>query len=103
MHYELVKVLGRDTLLSPVQLVCSYRTRDGRALARGIYAVVWPRAEPGTQCYDEQADYYGPYSSWREASAFMRRAFPGRTAGRVAPLAWRPGPALPEGLPAPRH
>lgn len=71
MHYELVKVLDRGTLLNPVQIACPYQTRGGRPLARGIYAVVWS-TETGPYRYDAQALYYGPFPSWRQASDFVR-------------------------------
>jgi hypothetical protein len=71
MDFELVKVIDRSTLLNPVQLQCPYRTRTGRPLERGIYAVVWPAHVPAHD-YDSEARYFGPFRAWRDASAFVR-------------------------------
>lgn len=71
MHYELVKVIDRALLLNPVQIPCAYRTADGRTLARGIYAVVWPLGAAGRR-YDASAEYHGPFPSWRQAGDFVR-------------------------------
>ena len=71
VDFELVKVIDRSMLLNPVQLRRPYRTRDGRPLERGIYAVVWPARAP-VHHYDGDARFYGPFRAWREASAFVR-------------------------------
>ena len=76
VDFELVKVIDRSMLLNPVQLRRPYRTRDGRPLERGIYAVVWPDPTRA-RAYDDRADYYGPFRAWREASAFVREAMTG--------------------------
>lgn len=70
-NFELVKVIDRSMLLNPVQLRRPYRTRNGRPLERGIYAVVWPAHAP-VHDYDGDAYYYGPFRAWREATAFVR-------------------------------
>ena len=69
--FELVKVIDRSMLLNPVQMRRPYRTRTGRPLERGIYAVVWPAHAPVHQ-YDAEACFYGPVRAWRDASAFVR-------------------------------
>jgi hypothetical protein len=70
MYYELVKVIDSTRLLDPVQLQCrAYRTHDGRRLARGIYAVVWP-PEVRAHSYDG-ARYFGPFRAWRQARDFV--------------------------------
>lgn len=76
VEFELVKVIDRSMLLNPVQLRRPYRTRDGRPLERGIYAVVWPD-RTRTHAYDDHATYYGPFRAWRDASAFVREAMTG--------------------------
>lgn len=78
VDFELVKVIDRSVLLDPVQLRRPYRTRTGRPLERGIYAVVWPVRKRAHQ-YDGDADYYGPFRAWRDASAFVRDTVGART------------------------
>jgi hypothetical protein len=71
MYYELVKVIDSTMLLDPVQLQCrAYRTHDGRRLARGIYAVVWP-PEIRQHAFDVGARFFGPFSAWRQARDFV--------------------------------
>lgn len=71
MDYELVKVIDGTMLLDPVQLHRrAYRTPDGRRLARGIYAVVWP-PEGRSRAFDAGAQYFGPFRAWRQARDFM--------------------------------
>ena len=71
MYYELVKVIDGTMLLDPVQLECrAYRTHDGRRLARGIYAVVWP-PEVRAHAFDGGARYFGPFRAWRQARDFV--------------------------------
>lgn len=72
-HYEIVKVIDRAKLLDPHSRERKYHTRDGRPLARGIYAVIWPE-DVGARQYDDRAHYYGPYSSWNKAGEFIRDA-----------------------------
>lgn len=76
IEFELVKVIDRSMLLNPVQVRRPYRTRDGRPLERGIYAVVWPDPSHARD-YDHHARYYGPFRAWRDASAFVRDAMTG--------------------------
>lgn len=70
-EFELVKVIDRSMLLNPVQIRRPYRTRSGRPLERGIYAVVWP-PNIRSHRYDGEASFYGPFRAWRDASAFVR-------------------------------
>lgn len=79
MHYELVKVINRALLLNPVQIECLYQTPEGRPLARGIYAVVWPIGVERRK-YDANAEYHGPFPSWRQAGDFVRSSLGVRNA-----------------------
>lgn len=74
MHYELVKVIDRASLLDPRSRARKYETRDHRPLTRGIYAVIWPE-NVETPRYDQDARYYGPYPSWKTAGSFVRETF----------------------------
>lgn len=83
VNYELVKVIDRARLLSPEQIEYRYRTATGRALARGIYAVLWP-LDASTHRYDASAQYHGPFPSWRTAHEFVDSSLVPR-ADRLAP------------------
>lgn len=49
------------------------QTADGRPLARGFYAVLWPMDERSPRL-DENALYFGPFSSGNQAEELVRDA-----------------------------
>lgn len=75
MHFEIVKVIDRTSLLDPRSRRRKYETAPQRRLARGIYAVVWPETVDQPR-YDLEARFYGPYPSWATAGHFIRDTFP---------------------------
>lgn len=54
-----------------------YRTLDGRTLAKGYYAVVWP-AEADDPLFDEQAQFLGPYPTFISAQVVLEEAIANR-------------------------
>lgn len=72
MHYKIVKVIGKTSLLDPQSGKHSYRTASGRPLARGIYVTSCSSGIDEVPRYDAATTYIGPFASWTMASEFAR-------------------------------
>lgn len=80
MHYEIVKVIDRHTLLDHQVRRHAFRPPEGQRLANGIYAALWP-SEDVDPAYDAGAVYVGPFPSWIKARQFVHDAWPDLVAG----------------------
>lgn len=66
-------VLTPGIYASAVMELPASQTMDGRPLARGFYAILWPMDERAPQ-YEESPLYFGPFLSRRKADALVREA-----------------------------
>jgi hypothetical protein len=91
---EIVRVARGFTLFDEESYEREYRSRDRHPLVPGYYVVHWP-AEVEVRQFDEQADFFGPFSLFQDAEeALDNMRLPLKrwlrdTSRELADTAWR--------------